>query len=669
MEHLWMHPTFSTVGSALRLMHERAELNQQRGGAFRAVALIPDDPRAGWNRLLRHSAVVAKLEARSDVLEQYRAGAWRPTRAMRDMKLIVYPRAAGGGGRAMPVLMAEGSTWQAVLPDAAGKAKGEQPAGYVRTGNVFARRVLPGSMVYIPESNGLRGRLFQVAETLDVDGLTGVEMELDLRPLLKNMAGKGRAADTYDLSKGVDHVCYEPSGVWVVDHLVHELAAESLLRQRFNESELDLKGRAAGLTFRRFAFDWREAQREIQSVSEALTGTGGWEMVNESVGDLEPYVSYMSPAPSTGTERSGESVAGWGGASALERCPPCEEEPGRSVEAIDSLTQVLDELRVDEEARCQTPEQEKEADDLGAEAGRSERVEHREPIAEAETGRWSGGSSSTSKGAMRMYTGMACGGCGEPVRVGGVFVLGSVVHSRQKCKQLLARRVERAELLARSRSVGATPLSEQAKDPDRGRRAGELAAEAARRASTLNPARPWVGIEPWGGGAAGEAVSMSAAAVGGGTWKRVQADEALSAVRQASVTRCIDGFCTGAKKFEKTRCSHCPRGLHVAECAQLGTARGAQGKFKCFYCRAEEMAPHREPTESRLQSAKQTMLIQLQLGSEATAGATADFNQLEQDFVLEKGLEGDECCCHGTIGRRLWRSWCGAIATQGGRGR
>ena len=630
----------------MRLMHERAELNQQRGGAFRAMALIPDDPRAGWNRLLRHSAVVAKLEARSDVLEQYRAGAWRPTRALRDMKLIVYPRAAGGGGRAMPLLMAEGSRWQGVLPDAVGSSKGEQPAGYVRAGNVFARRVLPGSMVYIPEGNGLRGRLFQVAEALDVDGLTGVEMELDLRPLLKNMAGKGRIADTYDLSKGVDHVCYEPSGVWMVDHLVHELAPESLLRPRFNEAEVDRKRRAAELTFRRFAFDWREAQREIQSVSAALTSSGEWEMVGGREEDVAPYVSYMSPAPSTDTEASVASVVDWGGTSAGASgpCPSCEEEPDESVEAVDSLSRVLDELRVDEEAKCLTPEQAGTASGIGAELGASERAEPTEPTREAESGRRSSGSSSTSKGAMRMYAGMACGGCGEQVRVGGVFVLGSVVHPRQKCKQLLARRVERAELLARSRSVGAVSLSEQAKDPERSRLAGELAAEArSQQAAMLNPTRPIgrnraVGRE----GAAGEAVSMSAAAVGGGTWKRVQADEALSAVRQASVTRCIDGLCTGVKRFEKTRCSHCPRGLHVAECAQLGTARGAQGKFKCFYCRAEEMAPHREPTESRLQSAKQTMLIQLQLGSEATAGATADFNQLEQDFVLEKGLEGDE---------------------------
>ena len=64
--------------------------------------LVPDDQTAGWNSLLKHSALVARLAARPDTHEQYRAGAWRPADSRRDMKLIVYPRVAGGAASTMP---------------------------------------------------------------------------------------------------------------------------------------------------------------------------------------------------------------------------------------------------------------------------------------------------------------------------------------------------------------------------------------------------------------------------------------------------------------------------------------------------------------------------------------------------------------------------------------
>ena len=54
------------------------------------------------------------------------------------------------------------------------------------------------------------------------------------------------------------------------------------------------------------------------------------------------------------------------------------------------------------------------------------------------------------------------------------------------------------------------------------------------------------------------------------------------------------------------------------------------------------MAPDREPTEARLNSAMHVMIVQLSLGQENTAKATADYNQLEQDYVSEMGLAGDD---------------------------
>jgi hypothetical protein len=54
------------------------------------------------------------------------------------------------------------------------------------------------------------------------------------------------------------------------------------------------------------------------------------------------------------------------------------------------------------------------------------------------------------------------------------------------------------------------------------------------------------------------------------------------------------------------------------------------------------MAPTRLVTPSLLRSAIEVMVTELCLGAESTAGATADYNQLEADFVAEMGLSGDE---------------------------
>jgi hypothetical protein len=54
------------------------------------------------------------------------------------------------------------------------------------------------------------------------------------------------------------------------------------------------------------------------------------------------------------------------------------------------------------------------------------------------------------------------------------------------------------------------------------------------------------------------------------------------------------------------------------------------------------MAPGREATPELMRSAKQSMVLELSLGAESTAASVAQYNQLEADFVLEKGLAGDE---------------------------
>ena len=135
----------------------------------------------------------------------------------------------------------------------------------------------------------------------------------------------------------------------------------------------------------------------------------------------------------------------------------------------------------------------------------------------------------------------------------------------------------------------------------------------------------------------------AAAAKTGGALKRAQADEALSDLRKTAICRCLDGKCERPARTASTQCSGCPRRLHVATCGGFGSsARAAAGVLKCFYCHALDMAPDQVPTAARLDAAMVTMIIQLSLGQEGTAAAAATYNQLEQDFALQQGLEGQE---------------------------
>ena len=625
-EHMWLHPTFATVGSALRLMHERAAASARKGGGFRAMALIPDEAAAGWSSLLKHSALVARLAARSDTHEQYRAGAWRPAAARRDMRLIIYPRVAGGVGPTLPVMMAAEARWQSMLPPPLdGEAR---PAGYEASadGEHFVRTMFPGSFVYIPGEGGARGRSFRVAEPMDVGELAGGEPELELQPLLKNPTKKADDGDTYDLEKSIKSLAFEPSNVWVVDHLMTEVNPVELMRRRSGESGARCEARAAELTFRRYRFDWRIAQREIVAAKAALQADDAWVLLDERMADVNLY------EPPAGTE----SVASGGTSS---RAPGGEEDevvaddrevlmPERApaVEERDELASVLEGLRLEATAAeaaksAGAPKVAAAAEPMLQSAIAAGRVE---PVTPRST-------------RTKVYAGMPCGGCGEAIRTGGFFLFGGVVHARQACKQKFARKIERAELFAKGRAVGAVPLSEQRESAVEAGVGASLGAEAS--GGLLRPDRP-IGRDR-SIDRAGPS-SMADNAQGGGEWRRVQADASLSAARKLSIRRCVDGECTAKCMYLKTPCTHCTRGLHVAECGQFGTARAAVGRFKCFHCRAEEMAPCREPTEARLSSAMDTMIIQLELGSEASAAATADFNKLEQDFVIEKGLEGDE---------------------------
>ena len=81
VERLWVHPTHSTVGSALRLIGERIiEAGEQR---VSGVIVVPQDEGAAWWKLTKHFQVVGRLDEGSDHLEANVLGTWRRVKAQR----------------------------------------------------------------------------------------------------------------------------------------------------------------------------------------------------------------------------------------------------------------------------------------------------------------------------------------------------------------------------------------------------------------------------------------------------------------------------------------------------------------------------------------------------------------------------------------------------------
>ena len=64
-ERLWLHPSFSTVGSALRLACYRMGQDSTASG----IVVVPDHPSAGWASMLKHFSIVGRWPAGGNQLE------------------------------------------------------------------------------------------------------------------------------------------------------------------------------------------------------------------------------------------------------------------------------------------------------------------------------------------------------------------------------------------------------------------------------------------------------------------------------------------------------------------------------------------------------------------------------------------------------------------------
>ena len=95
---MFMHPTYNTVGSALRLAGERMTAAGDSSSVNGVVVVPWDEGRRSpaWSKMLRHFAVVGRLEAGGNHLEANVLGRWRKVQAKRGALILTFPRARAG---------------------------------------------------------------------------------------------------------------------------------------------------------------------------------------------------------------------------------------------------------------------------------------------------------------------------------------------------------------------------------------------------------------------------------------------------------------------------------------------------------------------------------------------------------------------------------------------
>ena len=659
-EMAWMHATHATVGSALRLLADRATQALETGQRFRAVAVVPDGSGAALDGITRHMAPASRVPAGSRVLESFGAGTWRPVPAHRGLTLFVYPRAAGDA--AMPVVV-RGQQERAAVDTlfATGGVSpllavpGDEERWYVP--------VLPGAFLYRPGEGDARGSLFWVdasyhpRDDLDVLNTERVDVRMALRTGSRIDVQK-LGVETYDVKSDGQVVGVAAEGLWIVSHLIGLVDQAAFIPQRPRESVENYSKRCDGMRLTRYTFDWRTAHREIARASQSMAPQaahlvqGEWVLV-EPMGSPASSLDQSEP----GRESTGSSVV------LLGDPLPEPPAPSRSVEPAAEAEEGT--AAMAEGAASPAAPAEGSGDSLSA-ALRGLRLEtppsasQRPSLAMAMERQPPGQAPAAGRSSARPYPGTRCSYCGLELGGEGVIVLGFMVH-RSVCAPAVEAR-ERSRLSGVGSAMGQTPLSLQealrasprpsagASTPPTPSRTSLDAAAGARarvrlsaRASSESPAtsaekprpdRPVVQRRE-----SREQGLVVGGSAPGDVLRRTRAEEDLSPMQIAAVKKCLDGRCDeGSCRFQKTKCKTCDRGLHVAECASLGTARAALGVLKCMYCRCHEMAPNREPTESLMRTATESMLIHLSTGAETTAKVVADFNRLEQQFVLEKGL-------------------------------
>ena len=591
---IWMHPTYNTVGSALRLLGER----MARGDDASGVIVVPDDPSAAWWRLTRHFQRVGGFKAGASGLETMRYGEWRPCSFPRDTLILAFPRAAGGMAR--PVWLREHEpTWG---------------SGYVKNVEESARALpLPaGAFVYSGgPSPGEHGNLYVVwrgfspgrsggvylSATSDVQCVHAAELQraytLQGRAKKKVMdLHQGKPVYALNMSKkegsfapGVGCQPFAPSAelLWSVDHLVREVGPEAEPARGPRSTGLRAKEEAQ----RRFVFDYKQAEREL---------AGG--QARRAAAVAASAEALSAPPPSTSSSAAPQAGRVAQLVNELEKMSVtpdhAPESPDRMERRIRAEKRAAAQRLAEEAAEASIGEltADEELERAAASAAEAAMERSRPPAQRAGGGTGQEVESRLpplARGGRQpnKYAGTKCAGCGQHIGVGVMMMPGgrAMCHAVPECVALAER--ELAEAVASSQAKVTQALSSEASSEKR----------------------------------------------------EAQLKHRFSDARCQQMRDCVEGRCKSSE--DRIFCSMgCGRGVHVTTCLQMSKHRAVQGKFKCGECRAAEMAPHScTPLPSLVRDGDKNALLELATGAEGTAANYSEFARLERLWLAQKAAD------------------------------
>ena len=345
---LWVHPTYTTVGSAMRLVGER--LMAPSGERARGVMIVPDAPQAQWGQLLRHFTVVGRRPEGGAHLEMSRLGAWRKVLSKRPSLILSFPRHSGEDVRRVCSTAGDETDRRRV---------GESEGGHLALSK--------GSMVYRPPPNvGQPGGLYIVWDDFDPEP-SSEEPEVRVAELLAVPDGKKKnsLSGIYAVDNSIvtDEYGRRPASfggvgcrpwglaageLWVVDHLTSE--TEPTWKMKPLKAGA---GQAAQWARKAFKFDFATAERAIAFArsreqvacppcadDEVLASEAPGVDVRAQVARVERAVAAAEMAASAGLQEATADLAAARisadeAAEARQRPPPPQAREARPAAPVD----------------------------------------------------------------------------------------------------------------------------------------------------------------------------------------------------------------------------------------------------------------------------------------------------------------------------------------------
>jgi hypothetical protein len=592
---MWVHPTSSTVGSALRRVQE--SMVEFMGERPTALALVPSDGDPAWAKMLKHGLVVGHYPAGSPCLSAHTVSGWRDCTNRRPLSLVLFPRAAGA--RAVPVASPFALRSEVRRAVASADREGTSPAAVARAVQLASRFSLerdvrlPGSFVYALAEGGGVGSLCQVISD-DGEELVVEYWRLDLT----KAARKVGAGPVFLRERVQDRETYEadPRQFWSVDHIVGASV-----------------GTTGGMVERR-RFDFKLANNEIR-----LAG-GAW----------APAEAGWAATPDA-TATAGDVGA-----------PPSGYVPFE--DGLDEVSADLERLFVQQHVANRGSEGRVAPRDMKVRGGSPEGVGGvcTQPCQY-------GGGGIVCVGCQLPFM------VGEKMESRGL----GFVHAMTECRLLAdgetaAQAAEEIETAAApkvffgvySDAVGVSGVFNSLREVESAT-SDELIFSSSCSFATYEEAARFIRqatIER------ASEVAVPGQAIKGSLVKRAHLFEKLSDARLAMIDLCIAGKCGVDHDETSTKClSGCGRRLHVETCAQMGRGFAALGNFRCVDCRLKELVvagSTASPSAEIERVVRRTMVLELNQGKETTAAGFADYTQLEERYAMGMGKVLDGAALH-----------------------